>query len=62
MPGIHAAPTAQAGPACCAVARRSPLATPLAYGNIFMTLTSGDLPEIEAPGIGTLRNTVMAES
>jgi len=27
-----------------------------------MTLKPGDLPEIEAPGSGTLPNTVMAES
>lgn len=35
--------------------------TGLCPGNTFMTLKPGDVPEIEAPGGGTLRNTVMAE-
>jgi hypothetical protein len=34
---------------------------PIAHGNTFVTLKCGDVSEIEAPGVGTLCNTVMAE-
>ena len=34
---------------------------PISSGNTFMTLKPGDVPEIEAPGVGALHNTVMAE-